>query len=233
MSSEKLPIVIIACQVMESMLEGLLPDDLAEDISFMDYGLHRFPQKMTWTLQEAIDSIEKPSLILVGYGLCGNGLDGLKARQHTLLIPRVDDCISILLGSYQAYLREFESMPGTYYLSKGWLESGSDPLKEYEEYKEKYGQEDAAWIMDEQYQHYRRLALVTHNRADMEKYRAQAQKVADYCQRWGMTYAEILGSDVYVRRFIEMATDLEQAKEDNDFLVIPPGGEVTQNLFRR
>ncbi len=230
-SPEKLPVVILACQVMESMLEGLIPDGLASQVTYFDYGLHRAPDKMTWTLQEAIDSIEQPSLVVLGYGLCGNGLRGIKAGRHTLLVPRVDDCIALLLGSRQAYIREFETVPGTYYLSKGWLESGSHPLKEYHEYVERYGPEDAAWVMDQQYQHYERLVMVAHNQADLDKYRPQAQEVAKYCERWGFRYEEILGSDAYVRRLIEVAAALDQA--DGDFVVIPPGGEIRQDQFIR
>lgn len=228
---EQLPIVVIACQVLQSMLERLLPAELARQVTFMDYGLHRSPHKMTWTLQEAIDEIEEPSLVVLGYGLCGNGLHGVKSGQHTLLIPRADDCIALLLGSRQAYVREFEAVPGTYYLSKGWLESGSHPLKEYEECIEKYGQEDADWIMDQQYQHYERLVLVTHSQADMEKYRPQAEEVARFCQRWGMRYEEILGSDTFVRRMIEVASGPDPG--DDDFVVIPPGGEILQEQFIR
>ena len=230
-SPEKLPIVVIACQVLQSMLEQLLPQGLAKQVTFMDYGLHRVPSKMTWTLQDAIDSVEEPSLVVLGYGLCGNGLNGIKAGRHTLLVPRTDDCIAILLGSRQAYVREFEAMPGTYYLSKGWLESGSHPLKEYQEYSEKYGPTEAEWLMDQQYQHYERLVLVTHSEADMDKYRPQAQEVARYCERWGMRYQEILGSDDYVRRLVEVTEALDRA--DGDFLVIPPGGEISQNEFIR
>jgi hypothetical protein len=195
----------------------------------MDYGLHRHPQRMTWTLQDAIDSVQTPSLIVLGYGLCGNGLNGIKARSHTLLIPRVDDCIAILLGSRRAYMREFEATPGTYYLSKGWLESGSHPLKEYHEYREKYGDEDAAWIMDQQYQNYERLALVAHRPEDLETYRSQALEVAQYCQQWDMRYEEILGSDAFVRSLVEAALDLDRAGDE--FVVIPPGGDVRQDQF--
>lgn len=230
-SPEKLPVVILACQVMESMLEGLLPEDLATEITYFDYGLHRLPNKMTFTLQDAIDSIEQPSLVVLGYGLCGNGLNGLNAGRHTLLIPRVDDCIALLLGSHHTYMKEFEAVPGTYYLSKGWLESGSHPLKEYAEYKKKYGPEDAAWIMDEQYQHYERLAMVAHNQEDLENYRAEAKEVAAFCERWGFRYEEILGSDAYVRRLVEVAATLDKA--DGDFVIVPPGGEISQNQFIR
>ncbi|MBC8497028.1 MAG: DUF1638 domain-containing protein, partial [Chloroflexi bacterium] len=217
--SDKLPIVVIACQVFQSLLEELIPDGMAEHFTFLDYGLHRVPDKLTWTLQDTLDQVEEPSLIILGYGLCGNGLKDIKARRHTLIVPRTDDCIAILLGSYKKYIQEFEATPGSYYLTKGWLESGSNPLQEYQKYQEKYGDDDAAWIMDQQYQHYERLLFVAHTTEDLEKYRPQAQEVAEYCQRWGMRYEEILGSDHYIRRLIEVAAALDKA--DDEFVVIP------------
>jgi hypothetical protein len=230
-STSKLPLVVISCKVFQPLLEKHLPEEMAEQVTFMDYGLHRVPDQLTETVQDAIDAVEEPSLILLGYGLCGNGLKGIKSRRHTLIIPRTDDCIAILLGSYQEYIHEFDATPGTYYLTKGWLESGSDPLKEYREYEEKYGQEDATWIMDQQYQHYERLAFIAHDDEDLVKYRPQAQEVAAYCQRWGMRYEEILGSDTYIRRLVEKSGRPDQA--DEDFVVVPPNGEVTQTMFMR
>jgi hypothetical protein len=239
-------VVVISCQVLQDLLARLLPEDVTQEIVFMDYGLHRVPGRMTGTLQEEIDRLEGPSLVVLGYGLCGNGLKGLRSGRHTLLVPRVDDCIALLLGSYQAYMHEFQAVPGTYYLSKGWLESGSHPLKEYEEYVPKYGSEQAMWIMDQQYQHYERLVLVAHDQADLEAYRAQAQQVARFCERWGMRYEEVLGSDRYVRRLIELVQRLALSEvegeaggvaaldeTDGDFLIIPPGGEIRQKQFMR
>ena len=227
--SESLPLVVIACKVFQNLLEAYLPDEVASNITFMDYGLHRVPSKLTWSVQDEVDRIEDPSVIILGYGLCGNGLQGVKSRQHTLVIARADDCIAILLGSREAYLEEFENEPGTYYLTKGWLESGSDPLKEYNEYKEKYGEKDAEWLMDQQYQHYKRIVLVAHQQEDLEKYRSQAQAVAKFCERWGMRYEEKLGSDRYVARLVEVANSLDT--QDKDFLIVPPGGEIRQEDF--
>jgi hypothetical protein len=186
-----------------------------------------------------VNRIEEPSLVVLGYGLCGNGLKGLRAGVHTLLVPRVDDCIAILLGSYRAYMREFQSVPGTYYLSKGWLESGSHPLKEYNEYVPKYGEKEAMWIMDQQYQHYERVALVAHTQADLDAYRAQAQEVAQFCERWDMRYEEILGSDRFVRQLAELLSNVLQQGAaalngaSRDFLVIPPGDGIRQDHFMR
>lgn len=230
-SPEQRPVVVIACKVFQSLLEEHLPGGLASRLQFLDYGLHRVPAKLTATVQDVIDGVEEPSLIVLGYGLCGNGLNTIKAGPHTLLIPRADDCIAILLGSYKRYIHEFESEPGTYYLTKGWLESGSDPLREFNEYSEKYGAEEAQWIMDMQYQHYSRVVFVAHSDEDLEAYRPRALEVAEYCKRWDMVYEEILGSDIYIRRLVETAAD--PARADGEFLVVPPGGEIKQSQFIR
>jgi len=232
------PVVFIACRVLQDMLERLLPQSLEARVIWMDYGLHRVPVKMTAALQEAIDSLETPSLVVLGYGLCGNGLAGLRAGPHTLLMPRTDDCIALLLGSHRAYMREFEANPGTYYLTKGWLEAGSNPLQEYEALEPKYGAKEAMWLMDQQYQNYRRLALVAHSQADLDQYRPQAQAVAQFCQRWGMAYAEILGSEDYVRRVVEATRALASGQPlpgalRPDFVIVRPGGEIQPLAFMR
>jgi len=237
-SPEKLPVVVVSCQVLQDLLTDLLPDGLAQQVTFMDYGLHRVPGKMAGTLQEVLDGLEQPSLVVLGYGLCGTGLKGLKSGPHTLLVPRVDDCIALLLGSYHAYMREFQAVPGTYYLSKGWLESGSHPLKEYHEYVPRYGEKEAMWIMDQQYRHYERLVLVAHSEVDLEGYRPQAQEVSRFCERWAMRYEEMLGSDRYIRRLIELAEQLagngtSASVADTDFVIVPPGGEIRQESFMR
>jgi len=230
-SSVRLPVVVIACNVLQDLISSHLVDGWATDVTFMDYGLHRVPGQLRVALQQAIDRIEEPSLVVLGYGLCGNGLLGLRAGRNTLLVPRTDDCISMLLGSRQAYILEFEAVTGTYYLSKGWLESGSHPLKEYEEYLPRYGEEQAMWLMDQQYQHYERLLLVAHSQGDLDAYHPQAQEVARFCERWGFRYEELLGSDEYVRRLAELAQRPDVY--DDDFLIIPPGGEIRQEHFVR
>jgi hypothetical protein len=232
-----LPVVVIACQVLQAMMERLLPGGLWREVAFMDYGLHQVPSKMTEELQRAIDALEEPSLVVLGYGLCGNGLDGIRAGAHMLLAPRVDDCIALILGSRQAYYREFRAIPGTYYLSEGWLVSGSHPLSEYHKYAQRYGEEEALSILDQMYQAYERLALVAPNRADMDRNRPVALEVACFCSRWDLAYEEILGSDDYLRRLVDTAIALSENGVEGaewvtrDFVVVPPGGEIRQCEF--
>jgi hypothetical protein len=225
------PVYVIACKVFQHLLEQHLPEEIEEQVKFMDYGLHQYPKNLRSTLQDEINNLPEPGLVVLGYGLCGKGLDGIQAGEHTLLVPRTDDCIAILLGSYQAYRREFDAVPGTYYLTKGWLEAGSNPLQEYQTYVERYGQEQADMIMDVQYNHYERLLFVAHSREDLERYRPQALEVAKFCERWGMRYEEMQGSEAYVRRLVEVSGALNNV--DGDFVLVPPGEEIQLNQFLR
>ncbi len=231
LSLKDLPVVFIACQVFEGLFEKYLPEDIASKIVYLDYGMHRLPNKISRSLQEVIDGLDEPSLVVLGFGLCGNGLSGTKAGKHALLIPCVDDCIAVLLGSHQAYLREFEAVPGTYYLSKGWLEAGSHPLKEYQEYIDIYGQEKAQWIMDQQYQNYKRVLFVVQSQEDLDAYGKKAREVAQYCKRWDMVYEEMQGSDRYIKNLVDVALDPDKINEE--FVLILPGGEICLEQFLR
>ena len=226
----QLPVVVIACGVFQGILEKSLTPEQARRIRFLDSGLHTWPKKLNTTIQQAIDSIEEPSFIFLGYGLCGNGLHNIKSGIHTLAIPKADDCISMFLGSQEKYYEEFHANPATYYLTKGWLESGDTPLHEYRRTAEKYGEEKALWIMDQQYKHYKRLAFVAHTQADLEKYRTHALEVAHFCERWGMVYKEILGSENFIQRIVDVIQDPSRLADD--FVLISSESVSNKNDFR-
>ncbi len=235
--STPLPVLLVACRVFENLLDTYLHDAGVADVQFLDYGLHLVPKKLNVAIQEALDAIQEPHLVVLGYGLCGNGTKDLRAGPHTLLIPRTDDCIAIFWGSYDTYRSQFDREPGTYYLTKGWLESGSDPLRQYEQLLETYNEKRAAWIMDQQYQHYKHLIFVAHTQADLDAYRDRALEVAAYCARWGMTYEEVLGTEQYIRELAAAAVQLSQSGGTADpgeaFIVVPPGEQLRQLDFLR
>jgi hypothetical protein len=225
------PIVVIACQVFKDLFDRFIRTGEIQKFIYLDYGLHELPKKLNQAVQEALDALPESSLVILGYGLCGNGLNGIQAGRHTLLIPRADDCIAVFLGSYERYQQEFKSESATYYLTKGWLESGSNPLQEYQRYVQRYGTAKADLVMDQLYHNYKRLVLVAHSQEDLDAYRARAQEVARFCERWGMRYEEILGSTDFFERLVRTASAIEKAQ--TDFIIVPPGGELRQDQFLR
>ncbi len=220
------PVVFLACKVFE----GIIDNVNGVKSHFLEYGLHSVPKQLKQAMQVEIDQIETPSLVVLGYGLCGNGLDDIRAGKHTLVIPKADDCIAIFMGSRQRYMAQFKKTPGTYYLTKGWFEVGSDPLSEYEKLLEKYDVETSDWLMEQQYQHYRCLMFVAHRQEDLEAYRPRALEVAAYCDRFGMVYKEYIGSEEFLDQIVE-ALEIQENWPSN-FVVVPPGGILQQEMFR-
>lgn len=220
---------MLSCQVLQRALQPLLDNMPAlAGCRFMDYALHKAPGEMASQLQIVLDSLDDPAVVLIGFGLCGNGLVGLQARRHTLVIPRTDDCIAILMGSYKEYIEDFRRHPGTYYLSEGWLEGGFHPVAQLEEWSARHGEDKARKLIARVYTHYRRVVLVAFTREELDKYRPEAQAVAELL---GVDYDEMLGAPTLLERLVWQTDALDPGNEE--FVVVPPGAEVRQMDFVR
>jgi hypothetical protein len=228
--TERRPVVAIACRALEELIRSVLPPDIP--MTFLGYELHTRPKEMRPAVQALLDGLARPSVVLLGYGLCGNGVVGVKSGPHVLVIPRTHDCIAIFLGSFHAYQERFRKEPATFYLTKGWIESGEGPLYDYRQFVRQYGEETANDLIDMLYRHYRRLCFVAFSDAELTRYRAQLDEVADFCRtRLNMTYEEVRGNDALIAALATMPARLDQGNED--FVVVPPGGEVDESMFHR
>lgn len=218
-------LMVMGCRMLEPFLTPYFKP--GQSAVFLDYGLHERPAEMAPVLQERLDAIGAPATVVIGYGLCGNGVVGLAAGKHTLVLPRVHDCVAMVMGSHEAYLEDFRSHPGTYYLTRGWLDIGEDPLHEYERIVDRRGVEFAERVIDSLYGNYRRVCLLAFSDEDMEELRPLAYPIAEFCsRRWGLSYDEIIGDPSFVESLMRPERHGESA-----FLVIPPGGVVTQEMF--
>lgn len=229
---EKTPIILISCSTFESIFKENGFEDLFDQRIYLDSGLHMIPKHLKQAVQDSIDQISEPSLIVLGYGLCGNGLSGIKASGHTLLIPKADDCIALLMGSRERYLNMKRETPGSYFMTKGWLEADATPLSEYNTYLEHYGEDNAKRIMDMQYRNYTKLIFVAHREQDFGTYEPLVQPVAKYCSQW-MDFEEYLGSLEYLKRLIDSIDGAAAGtlQSNGEFIVIPPGGELQVTDF--
>jgi hypothetical protein len=212
---------LIGCETIRDEL--LAGDGLLDDAVFLRHRLHRVPSDMCGEIQAEIDRSTGYDAIVVGYGQCSNGVVGLRARDCPLVIPRIDDCIGLLLGSREEYLRQFYEAPGTYYLTKGWVETGSDPLQEYRRCLPKYGEETARWIMAEMIKHYRRVALIDTGAYDLDAFRPHAREVAELT---GLRYEELPGSLRLLSKLVR-----GQWSDAHEFIVVPPGEELRLEHF--
>jgi hypothetical protein len=217
-------LIVVACRVMEPELEWARQGKKDVEIRYLDQGLHRTPQHMAGLVQEQIDEAATyANRIILGYGLCSNGIVGITARQQGLVVPRCHDCIALFLGSPKFYKKVFEERPGTYYLTPGWVAEKKDPLGIVEEdYTRRVGRETAFWVMEEELKHYSHIALINNGVTDMGPLRERAMENAKIFKK---DYEEILGSMDYFKKIVQ------GPYTEDDFLFIKNSSEITQELF--
>ncbi len=218
------PAVIVACRVMEPELEYVRRGSDNVEVRYVDQGLHRTPRKMAESVQEQIDAVrDYAARVVLGYGLCSNGIAGVTAREQGLIVPKCHDCIAFFLGSLAAYRESFETRPGTYYLTPGWVAEKKDPLGiMQEEYAPKFGHETAQWVMEEELKHYTHIALIDTGVADIVPLRRRAEENAAYFKKG---YQEIKSEGLDL--FFKLAT----GPYEEDFFILEPGEVVTQEMF--
>jgi hypothetical protein len=206
---------VVACAtVIEEMLP-LLPPDVPYEV--LDFGLHINPQELKKTLQIKVEEASAGAdVLLLGYGLCSMAVVGLKATTATLVIPRTDDCIAIFLGSCNAYKEQTKKEPGTYYLTKGWIEVGSTPFEEHQLLVEKYGQAKAERMTRLMLKNYTRLGFINTGQYEIERYRDYARRTAE---KFSLRFEEIDGSPALVKKMVF-------GPWDDEFLVVEPGQTI-------
>lgn len=230
-------IAVIACEVLcrEVCYAVLNTRNIIHPV-FKIKGLHDNPEKMRIELQEEIDRISFSSYvdyqaIVLIYGLCSNGTMGITARNIPVIIPKAHDCITLFLGSKERYNREFSRNPGTYYFTTGWVERGGETIdrspasgyglgKTYEEYVEKYGEENAKYLFELE-----RSWLVRYNRAVYIDMRlpisfSYEEDIKREAERRSWSYSKIDGD----MRLVISAID--GSWNPNDFLIVPPGYSI-------
>jgi hypothetical protein len=210
--------LIVACKTLEDEIKAVNKDNL--DCIMLEYALHRVPDALRSELKKSLEKSKGYEAVLFGYGLCSNGTAHLGSQSQTLVVPKVHDCISILLGSRTIYDKEFSDHPATYYLSKGWIDQKAGPLDNYHEYLEKYDEATAKWIIETEYANYKRIVYI-HTVEAPQEYVKEAKRVADFL---GIAFEERQGS-------LRMLEKLVSGEWDNEFIVNPPGQMIMQRSF--
>jgi hypothetical protein len=203
------------------------------DIVLMPQGLHDEPDKLREEVQKSLNNTldiqGRPyDASLLGYGLCSNGIVGLSAK-IPIVVPRGHDCVTLLLGSKDKYQEYFDSHRGVYWYSSGWIESGKQPSKErYEttlkEYQEKYGSDNAQYLMEMEQgwiKQYNWATYIDWDFANSDQYRDYTKRCAEFLN-WN--YDELKGETALMQKFVDGNWN------ESEFLVVKPGRKIKENV---
>lgn len=214
--------VIIACHTMNDELNCAIQETGCEyPVLWVESGLHLYTETLNKRLQQELDRISNVDRVLMAFGYCGNSLLGLTSPAAELVFPRVDDCISLLLGSQQAR-KKISEETGTYYLTKGWLEFESNIWQEYQYAVKRYGKEKAERLFRQILNHYHRLAVIDTGAYEVSDFLELTEKIAETLK---LSHQVIPGSTRYLKKLLT-------GPWDQEFVIIPPGGVVTLNHLR-
>lgn len=237
-------VYLIACGVLKPDIAAVLENrtDIAVTTNYLEGGLHADPPELRRRIQAAVDEAEGRGfdIIVLGYGICGRGTIGIRARSVPMVIPKVHDCISLFLGSNRRYREEFRKFPGTYYISAGWYDEKVQPKgvkcncsarevdrRRKEELAEKYGSENAGAIVDflnSWRRNYQRAAFIDTGVSGKRRYASYAKAMAE---EFGWQYERIPGT----HELLEKLFDLQETHPE--VLVVPPGHATAYDAKRQ
>jgi hypothetical protein len=236
---------VIACKALFREISMLAANtDAVLDVTYLRQGLHDTPDLLRDALQKEIDAVDEGcdvhtnearygrqfDAILLGYGLCSNGVAGVSSSKHKLVVPRTDDCIGIFLGSYAKYRAYFDAHPGTYWYNASWIENAYTPSEQnrkalLEEYTEKYGEDNAEYLVDAQNttRNYTNAAYVAWEGLDFPEYERYSREAAAF---FGWNFDLVKGDPGWL-------SDLLSGRHDDRFAVARPGEMLAQDFGGR
>lgn len=236
-------IAVIACAIFTRQLCRAAAKSVNDcRVFFLDYANHRRPSCMPGEIQKIVDHIEEMndenvaceriSAIVLVYGLCCNGINGIKARNIPIIVPRADDCTAIFLGSQKRYLDLFNEYGGkAYWYNAAWYEQGNLPGKQYFEdcrkkLSDRYDEESADYVLETEYASLKeyRAAVYISDAEDKPQHIHQAEQDAEY-MNWNF---RVVPGDLSLLQCL-----LDGKWDDNVFQIVPPGHMLVPSYDER
>jgi len=207
------------------------------DLELTEKGMHESSDRLRGSIQSRIDAAESGGrtydAVILGFGLCGNAVNGIMARSVPLVLPRAHDCCTLFMGSRTAFEERFRDFPSTPFSSAGYMERGGTFMREadaelapgvsgsLEELMTRYGEENGRYIHE---------TLSGGNRAGNDTLvfidvpemsgLGYAEKCRLQAEAAGMRMETVRGN----MRLIRMLVDGEW--DPREFLIVPPGGRI-------
>jgi len=236
-------LAIIACKALTRDLSyALALSPHICEIFWMEQGLHNTPELLREQLQEQLRQVEERhcalpehkryDAILLGYGLCSNGIVGVGSAVLPVVAPRCDDCIALFLGSQERYLTLFKSHSGIYWYNPGWIEQGELPSEEttrrkYDEFVELYGEDNADFLMENEIAWVKNYSVCGYIRSPFYHSDALTDRVREAAAFFDWQYMEFDGK-------MDFFTKLTGGDwNDTDFLVCQSGQRIAESYDER
>lgn len=214
--------VILSCSTLSDYVRAAQQTCQTDfPVIFLDRNFHVEPSRMREHILQTIrDLPEEINTVLVAMGFCGGSWQDVTCPKK-LIIPRVDDCVSLVMTTTES-VNPCTKQVGHMYVFGG--ESGGFSIGGiYESLVREHGPEMAQSIFDMLFDHYRNVDMIDTGIYDcydpdfVETVQADADRIhadLDY----------IPGSNLLLEKLVS-------GRWDNQFFIVEPGKRITQGDF--
>lgn len=193
---------VVACDMVKRELDTVITavPEISE-VVYLEAALHVYPKKMKERIKSEIDALkDRVDIIFLGFGYC-QSLKGIEAEVDIpVVMPQVDDCISILLTP-ERYAEEIRKEVGTWFMTPGWAEVGADMvIKELHlDRALKYGK-DPLEMAKRLFTHYRRGLFIDTGVGDEEYFLGKAER---FCKDFNLTLEKTTAESTILTETLE------------------------------
>lgn len=214
--------VIISCPTLQKELQAALAEVGAEiEVIYMAERLHSFPQEMHSQLQEQLDNLQGYDRIIILISGCGGATLGLRSPHAELVLPKTRDCLDILLAG--ATLADINRPQHGIFLTESWMKFMQQSTLDLEKLTQERGRAVAEATLKKIYQGFEHFYIIDTGAYDIEPVR---EYITPLVNLLGGTLEVIPGKFNVLKK-------LAVGKFDEDFWVIPQGGSVPLDAYKK
>lgn len=211
--------VIFGCKMVEAELQAILAEsrEAPPPIVWFEKSMHNVPNRLHDQLQAQLDALpDEVERVLFTFGVCGGCTLGLTSRAE-MIFPRVDDCLTLLLGSRRRRNQCNKEVGGAYFLTEAWVDSDRSLMAEYRHSLRRYGEECSREIFQTMLCHYGAFLMLDTGLPVSEPIRQEAR---DMAALFGLDYGEREATLSYLRQLVTGPWP------EDRFLILPPGQQI-------
>ena len=208
--------VLLTCGALKAHIDAA-QERMGTDypVVYVDRSYHDRPKEMRLQIIQALQGLpEEVHTVLVGMAFCGGAWEEIETEKR-LVIPRVDDCLTMLLHRDEDP-RPARKETGHLYLLADEAADIFSPMVMYQEYCQQFDADTARMLLDMYFENYTTVDVIDTGVGDCrsEECRQKAEKNAEMI-RCGLQY--VPGSNQMLEKL------LSGQWEERLFWVLEPG----------